>query len=400
MSESNLPEYIDSLAVISVHEHLRPFPPEEPVTLDSLLNSGYVSWSGVRINSPEDRARFLDLLGGNSYFVWHEKALDDLFHFGGEITLDNWESISAQLSEALADEAYHELVFREKCRYSKAILDAFWNPGDDNGRPDLYAPTLRMNSFVYGRTIEGRDHNGNNAQILFGRCEDFDEYLALMEEFVAGGKANGAVSLKSALAYDRHLHFQATDKADAARAFNNSNAAPEEEIAFGDYIYDQVCLLAAKYDLPFQNHVGLGKLPGSSPMNLIPMIERHPDVKFVLFHMGYPWIEEVCALSHQYPNVYPDLTWAPSICTSAAVRALHSLIETARDSSRVCWGGDCWMITESYGASLAMRWVLKKVLCEKVEEGYLTEPRARLWAEHILCRNASELYGISLPLNR
>ncbi|MHB1458857.1 MAG: hypothetical protein ACYC0V_18250, partial [Armatimonadota bacterium] len=45
--------------------------------------------------------------------------------------------------------------------------------------------------------------------------------------------------------------------------------------------------------MPFQNHTGLGKIAGSNPMNLVPMIEKHPETKFVLFHGGYPWTEQV-----------------------------------------------------------------------------------------------------------
>ena len=100
-------------------------------------------------------------------------------------------------------------------------------------------------------------------------------------------------------------------------------------------------------------------------MNLVPMIEKHPETKFVLFHGGYPWVEEVAALAHNYSNVYADICWLPAICTSAAERLLHSLIEAARDASTITWGGDCWLVTESYAHTLAARHVIKKVLSER-----------------------------------
>ena len=388
-----LSEYIDSLPIISTHEHHQPFPPSEEATLDYLLTRGYVAWCAV---DPRYRDRFLDLISGNSYFVWYEKALNDLFDFGGEITLENWDSISEKTAEAVAKREFHEFVFMEKCRYIRAINDAYWDPGSDNGRPDLYAPTFRVNSFLFGNHPDSGDHNGNNAQELYGRCDTLDEYLAMIDRVIGEKKAAGCVCLKSALAYDRALDFHSQSKRSAERVFNKppKNIAPEELKAFGNFIFDHICTLAAKHGLPVQNHTGLGKLGGSEPTKLIPMIEKHPDTKFVLFHGGYPWTEEIAALSHNYPNVYADLCWLPAICTSAAERLLHSLIETARDSTRVTWGGDCWMVTESYAHSLAARYVVKKVLSEKVASGYLTEARARRWAERILSVNARELYGI------
>jgi len=390
-------EFIDTLPILSTHEHHKPFPPEGESTLEALFRSGYVKWTGVDALTKDDRARFLDLAFGNSYFVWYEKALDDLFSFGGEITVDNWDSISEKTTAALSDPAFSEDVFKNRCRFTHAIVDTYWKPGSDNGRPDLYSPSFRINSFLFGNSLQSSDHNGNSAQVLYGECEDFDQYLAMIERVIGEKKANGCVCLKSALAYDRALDFRPQSKRSAERVFGKppKNVAPDELKAFGNFIFDYICELAVKYDLPIQNHTGLGKLGGSNPMNLIPMIEKHPDAKFVLFHGGYPWVEEIAALCHNYPNVYADICWLPVICTSAAERALHSLIEAGRDTSRITWGGDCWVVTESYAGVLAMRHVLKKVLSEKIAQGYLSDHRARRLAERIMHINAEELYKLS-----
>lgn len=394
----SLHDYIDALPIISTHEHhYGSCPPDYGKRgLEYLFHHSYAGIVGMRPARVSDRALFLDLMGGKSYFVWYEKALNDLFDFGGSITLANWDSINDKIDAAIVTPGFHDDVWTNKCRYLRAIQDSYWDPGSDNGRPDLYAPAFRINSFLFGNSCESADHNLNNAQVLYGRCDSLDEYLAMMDRVIAEKKAAGCVALKSALAYDRWLDFKPRSRRAADRVFGkpSSNVSPDELKVFGDFIFDHICELAAKYELPFQNHTGLGRLAGSNPMNLIPMIEKHPDTKFVLFHGGYPWIEETAALSHNYANVYVDLCWLPIISTSAAERALHALIEAGRDSSRVTWGGDCWIVTESYGASLAMRHVLKKVLSEKVADGYLTEARACRLAERILSENAKELYKL------
>jgi len=395
MNVQDFREYLDSLPVISTHEHHLKFPPDEPATLERLFSRSYVAWGNVDFRVKANRARFLDANCGRSYFVWYEKALNDLFDFGGEITETNWDEISEKTSSALADKHFHERVFSEKCRYSWAIQDSYWDPGSDNSRPDLYAPTFRINSFVFSYSYDSVDHNSNNAQHLYGKCEDFDEYLGMIDRVIGEMKAKGCVALKSALAYDRPLDFREHNKADAAKVFGKSKAdvSAGEEKVFGDFIFDYICELAAKYSLPFQNHTGLAKLSGSNPMNLIPMIEKHPETRFVLFHGGFPWTEETAALAHNYPNVVIDLCWLPAISTSAAERLLRTFLETAMDCSRITWGGDCWFVTESYGHLLAAKYVIAKVLSGKVNSGYLSRHRAERIAQRILSENAIEIYG-------
>lgn len=397
----NLNEYIDSLPIISTHEHHFSFHDAidyaaNPDALEKLFGQSYVAWANNDFKNKATRSRFLDLISGNSYFIWYEKALDDLFNFGGEITVENWDAVSDRIGAAYADPGFQEHVWKDKCCYTRAILDAYWAPGADNGRPDLYAPTFRVNSFFFGINSEMSDSNGYNAQRLYGTCGDLDEYSQMIDRVIREAKDRGCVALKSAIAYDRSLDFASQNRDIAAKAFGrpSDDITPDELNLFGNYVYDQICSAAARYELPFQNHTGLGKIAGSNPMNLIPMIEKHPHTKFVLFHGGYPWTEQLAGLSHNYYNVYTDICWLPAICTSAAKRLLHSLIETAKDSSRITWGGDSWLVTESYAQTLAARHVIKNVLSEKVADGYLSESRARRFAERILSINAKELYGL------
>jgi len=393
---NELSNYIDSLPVISTHEHHFIWPHKEPATLETILSMSYAAWMGIDCREKSNRKHYLDVVPGNSYYLWVEKALDELFDFGGEITEDNWDSISEKTVPAFANPLFHEELFTERCRFKKAVLDAFWDSGYDNGRPDLYAPALRIDPFLYGSNLEYRDHADKNAQVLYGECGNIDDYVAMIDRVVGEFKSRGCCCLKSGMAYLRALDFKPQDRRAAAKVFGkpSEQVSPEEFLLFGDYIFDQVCEIAAKHELPIQHHTGLGKLPGSNPILLIPMIERHPQTKFVLFHGGYPWIEEIPALSHNYDNVYADLCWLPSIGTSACERLVCSLIETARGSNRITWGGDAGQVVDSYAALIGMRFVLKRTLSGYVESGYMTQRRAMRIAERVLWVNAAELYAI------
>ena len=130
-------------------------------------------------------------------------------------------------------------------------------------------------------------------------------------------------------------------------------------------------------------------------MLLEPVIAANPDVKFVLFHGGFPWFYEVAALAHNYQNVYIDMNWLPLVSTSAAQNALHTFFEVLPDCRRICWGGDCWTSEESFGAAMAFRMVLADVLADKMSSGLYRTSYIDFLAERIMFQNCKELYSMA-----
>jgi len=387
--------------IVSTHEHHRLLEAGETVDLAYLFENSYVSWCGGTFGDDEaSRAAFLDKVGVNSYFRWLQRALQELYGFDEPITAQNWQTLSDRVSWGHQGREWFFEILRDRAHIERAVLDTYWSPGSHNGYPEFYAPTLRINMFLFGYARDARDHNGNSPfEFLASQAieaKTFDDYLEGIDLTIRRYKAHGAVALKSALAYDRDLAFGGPDLAKAARVFAKRDDAvtPKQARQFGNAMFWHIAGLAGQHDLPFQNHVGLGLLPGSDPMHLVPVIEAHPQTTFVLFHGGYPWTSQVGALCHNYDNVYLDLVWLPLISTAAAVRALDEWIEVARTSDRIAWGGDCWTAEETYGAALAARWVVSRVLARKVADGYLDLAVARRLANRILRDNAKALYGL------
>jgi uncharacterized protein len=396
--------FIDLIApmpVISVHEHHHPAARFCDANLDTLLLESYVGWINPCSGAIADRALFLDHVRHNAYFVWLEKALRLIYGIE-KITVDNWDAISETLRQAYAaTPTWHIDLLRTHARYRYSIEDAYWEPGSAVGYPDLFRPSFRVNSFIMCHHPAMKDNDGNSPWDLLEHAPaDFDEYLAAVEGAIVTHKAAGAVALKSAVAYERDLAFAPHTQEEAARAFGTHPASltDAETRAFQDFMFDYLCTLAARHDLPFQNHTGLGRISGSNPMNLEPAIARHPDTKFVLFHGGYPWVGEIAGLAHNYANVYPDLTWLPLISPTAAVRAIHEWLEAAKSSRSICWGADCWWSEESVGAVLAFKHVLAQALAHKVDEGYFDLEEAECVARRLCYENAERLYR--LPANR
>jgi predicted TIM-barrel fold metal-dependent hydrolase len=386
--------FIENKTVINTHSHHMADEEFDSFNLDRLMENSYVNWLGITFGGCyASRKAALQKVGSSSYFTWLQKGIQSVYGISEPITADNWDRISLNVSDAHRDKEFHIKVLSDVCSYSNIIEDAYWNPGSDNGYPQLFNPAFRINPFLFGYSPSASDHGGHNALSLYNRrISDIDEYMGFVREKITEKKQQGCIALKLPVAYDRGLDFVETAKDKAQRAFLPE--ASEEEIkAFQDYVVFGICRIAAELDLPIQCHTGMGKVLRSNAMWLREVIEKNSDTKFVLFHCSYPWIEDINALVRTFGNVYPDICWLPLLSPSAAKRMLHELIEDGA-FYKTCWGCDTWTSEESYGALLAFRYVLASVLSERVEDGFLSMEDARMIADGILNNNARSIYGL------
>ena len=390
-----LEDHMKNHPVINTHSHHLQDYRFQRFNLNTVLRQSYVNWYQVPLkNTYESRANYLEKNRFNSYFVWLEKSLQELYDFNEPLTADNWEEMSSRIEKAHEDSEYHMEILHKKCHYEKIILDTYWQPGSDNGRPEIFTPTFRLDPFFYGYSPHVQDHDGNNPYKLYDDIpEDLDEYIIFIKNTIALKKKEGCVALKCAIAYDRSLNFDrvSRDKAYKALKKEDSLRTAEDIKAYQDYIFWEICEMAAEFKLPIQCHTGMGQLTETNAMAMKDVIESNPETKFVIFHCSYPWMDDVNALLRTYKNVYPDLCWLPMLSTSAAIRMFRELIEGGT-SDKVCWGCDTWTSEESYGALLAFRFVLGKALKEKIEDGYITLNDGKKIIDNIMYNNAFNLY--------
>ncbi len=391
--------YEESLHMPVVNTHCHHLPDSyfsSTVTLNALLGSSYLSqeWCRMPYQDKAQRSAFLDALRFNSYFIYFSRALQALYAPGVPLTEDTWDEYSARIAAAhQADPERHLHLLQEVCGYESIVLDGFWAPGTDNGHPHLFHPTYRIDMYLYGYAPEVRCPNGYNPTLLYDwPCGDIDEYLRMMRATVTQRVAEGCCALKAAIPYHRGLDYRPVTKSEANAVFVKKDKADSRDVKnFQDYVFYALCDIAADLNLPFQCHTGLGLLRRSSALELLDVLEAKPRTKFILFHGNYPWTDDLMALVHNLPNVYPDICWLPLLAPRAGAAALHGLIEVGRQD-RICWGCDTWTGEESLGALLAARHCLSLVLSEKVEDGYFSLSDARLLLGNILFHNARALY--------
>ena len=416
-------DYTGSISILDVHEHHIPEILLNPkVNLLQLFRQSYAGWTQARpyplpserrdsdpmLSEPgpttwEALAPFLERSGSNSFVRNLAAGILDLHRPDAEnITRENWERIDATVRQQHAKSFWVRQVL-EQAGIESLISDPYTDPLLEARHTlgNQYYSVVRINSFACGWHPESRDHNGNTGQALLRRAgfeaKTFADYLAALEKLVEGMRSRHQVALKNALAYDRSLDFDEPDEKLASQAWGKASPAPAERKAFGDFLVDHFCRLAAKYDLPMQMHLGTAIIRGSHPMRVASLIERHPQTRFLLMHLAYPWSRDLLGMAFVYRNVWLDLTWSWLLSPSHFKSALHEAIEILPDESRLMLGGDNWHVEETFATMKRARNLINEVLNEKVTSGYFLAADAQRLAARILRENALEFFDLAKP---
>jgi len=414
-------DFVAQLPIVDVHEHHLPeVIHQREVNLLQLFQQSYAGWALTRPYCLPSESRdadpmlaaapettwealqpFLNQCGSNSFVRNLVHAIGEL-HGNGEteITQDNWQAIDQSARAAHRRQEWQQEILK-RAGITTVITDAYNDPLLD-ARPALganYHSVMRTNSLALGWHPDSRDHNGNSAHEILKRvglsAGSFDKYLAALEKLMDGMAARSQVALKNALAYDRDVHFDEPNERLARATWGKSTPSGEERKAFGDFVVDHLCRLAAARDMPVQMHLGTGLIRGSHPLGVAGLIERHPRTRFLLMHLAYPWSRDLLGMAFVYRNIWLDLTWSFLLSPSHFKLALHEAIEILPDESRMMLGGDNWHVEETYGAMLAARRLIAEVLEEKVASRYFGRSTAERLARRILSENANKFFQLA-----
>jgi predicted TIM-barrel fold metal-dependent hydrolase len=231
--------------------------------------------------------------------------------------------------------------------------------------------------------------------------------------------ASSIVGVKIALAYFRTIEFEKTGEAEAEKAFNSIfreqpldwtpdsiigsvlsyGPSLEEAKPLQDYMIHKVIQLAAKHRLPVQIHTGLlegfgNVITNSNPVSLTNLFIEYRDVKFDVFHGGYPYTGELATLAKNFQNVFIDMCWLHVISPARARSALREWLETVPANKTIGFGGDYLFVEGTYGHSIIARENIARVLSEMVEDGDIKIKESRTLAAKLLRQNALDLFKI------
>jgi hypothetical protein len=415
--ESRIRNYVDSLRVIDTHEHL--FTPEiiegsyfldfmllfQPNGYDDLKSAGMPDslFNSLynETSSPIKKWKLIEPYWKNSFNTSFNRiillGIKNLYGIN-DLNETTVESLSEKIKKAYKTD-WFDHILRDSCKIDYLIQDGYYMPGKD----EYFRYAKRFDDWILVKSKYRIDSIAISQLDPIYTLEDFVKSLRMaFEEEVK----KGMTVVKVFLAYSRTLDFKRVDAESARKVFRSLvNGNEDHVISFEsakplqDYMFCQLLDLAEKYNLPVAFHTGLTAGDGnfinnSNPTLLTNIFIEYPDINFVLYHGSYPFGGELSALAKNFRNVYIDMNWAYSISPTYSERYLNEWLETVPASRLIAFGGDCMVVENVYSELITAKWIISKVLSDKVRDNYLSESEAKTIARMILFDNAIKLYNL------
>ena len=326
-----------------------------------------------------------------------------------KISRDTIEALDSAFQKTLTDPDWYRKVLRDKSGIAISILDGWVDYALEPWCSGLFAPVWRVDGLVmldgFGGTI-ARYEKRNQAKV-----RNFTDYLDLIDEDIALSAKLGYVGYKLGLAYNRSLHFERSSFAAAEKAFsdligkmhapiwNQQNLDIPKDLQ--DFCLHRVLRAIEKTGRPLQVHTGLQEGNGnlwanSDPMLLSNLFLQYPDLKFDLFHIGYPNWQSVAALAKNLPNVYIDMCWAHIISPETCVAAIMEYTDSVPSNKVSAFGGDYCMVDTVYGHQLMARQNVSRALANKVDRSVFDVETACQLARRMLVENPANLFQLTV----
>jgi uncharacterized protein len=314
------------------------------------------------------------------------------------------------------DELARETVMKLDGAYHAAIQPGFYRhilrdigniescqvnlwPFLESEQPDLLMSDLHISGMIED------DWDPRYAREAGIEVKTLDDWHRVIDYWITTyGKK--AVAVKSTMAYQRDLDCVRTPPEEVEKAFlkklNKHPLTAGEKKSLEDHLFWHAVDRATEMGLPVKLHtgyyVGHGRMPlrrvRGNPAAICELCQQSPETRFVLFHIGYPYYEEMLSIAKHYPNAYMDMCWSWIINPLAAKDFLKKYLVTAPANKIFTFGGDYIPVELVPGHAAIARQGIAQALTELVDEGWLTLEEAMSLTDVIMHRNARALYRL------
>ena len=418
-AKEELQAYIDELRIVDTHEHLPGSDAARPQANDVLTEwlAHYFSCDLISAGLPDegltkvrDSSQDLQERWTLAEPYWHAarstgygRSLDiaarDIYDLDG-VNADTIVELDRRFREARERGGHYQRVLKDKGRVAVSVVDS--NLGAD---PEFFVSVQRLDEFI---CPVHRDSVVAQENALGRRIHSVRAWKEAMEQRLDLVLERGAVGLKSGLAYMRPLRYDKVSEADAEDAFNElyANAhspswRPQIKIgrALQDHMMHHLMALADERGLTVQVHTGIQEGNGNivtdtNPALLTNLFLEYRNVKFDIFHMGYPYMQELSNLAKNFRNVFIDMCWGHIISPEAARRALVEWLDAVPANKISAFGGDYCFVDGVYGHQRLARQNVAAALAMKIRTGTFGLDRAKEIAHWLFIDNPARLFGV------
>jgi hypothetical protein len=316
--------------------------------------------------------------------------------------------LNKRMLAARAKGRYYKWVLGEKSGIAVSIRDSMDEvlPAAIES-PDPFVFAMRTDPYIMPAHLNEMRVRGERVGVAVHSLEDWVEVARrTMERYLLN--PGRVVCLKCGLAYKRNLRFDKTTTHEAEQAFHvlygdehlpawrPPTTVPK---AFQDYMQHAICRIADEHGLAYQIHTGLQEGNGniisdSNPTLLSNLFLEYENIKFDLFHIGYPYVMEAGNLAKNFRNVFLDMCWAHIISPEASRRTLVEWLDAVPANKIMGFGGDYCFPEGVYGHQYLARRNIAAALTQKVQDGSMDLERAIEIARWLLVDNPAAVFGL------
>ena len=421
--EAAIREELDAVGIIDTHEHLDTEDELARQSVDfgrlflhyancDLISAGCPAEDITTLIedadiAPRDKWRLIapywEAIRDTGYARCLDVAVRELYDLDG-LCAETVEPLSQAMAANRRPGFYREVFDRA------GIQVALWNP---LGR---VAPLPHMWQPVYDRDLFIPDVLSQHLEVGDPSClqgwdreiQCLDDYLAAIETRFAA-YAPQASALKVGVAYSRPLSFSNPSRGEVepifnrlievAWAFNAPMPSMDELRRLQDYLLHHSLRLCQKHDLVCKFHTGLQEGNGNTIRNsraalLANLFTRYPNVRFDVYHISYPYQEELLTLAKNFPNVAIDFCWMWIINPAAGRRALSDCLDAVPANKIHGFGGDFIFVEGSYGHAIMAKEQIARTLAGKVDDGDMSLARAQTVGRWLLHDNPKRWFRL------
>jgi hypothetical protein len=425
MAEINneLLDYLNSIEIFDTHEHLPPYEDVRDKNTDILKEymAQYVSTDMISAGLPVkeleklfntsiplmDRWKIAERYWDICRYTGHGRALNlsvkELYGID-QINRETIEELNVQFQKSL-EPGHYKKVLKELSKIRISINDRNENQSLECDK-EYFKSSCRLDHFTAPSTKVSLALVKDEGELM---VSSFDNWLLSCEKAFSKAFEKGAVCIKMDHAYSRTLRHDLVTRHEAERGFHHIfdtdsqyEWRPQVQLnrskAFEDYMVHFILSLANESCRIMQIHTGGvwgqngNNVDNANPIHLNNLFLRYPNVKFDIFHIGYPFQHILGALAKSFPNVYIDMCWAHIISPTASVNALREWIDSVPLNKISAFGGDYCIIDAIVGHQKIARENVCKALSGAIIDGVFDINEAKKIGKMLLHDNPSELF--------
>jgi len=318
------------------------------------------------------------------------------FYNADDLNSQNYGEISVQM-EAANTPGIFQRVLNDACRI-RAVLTNRWPPASYSD--SLLTPVLPLLKEEEMTLWHDLAHPFFEPDACVATLDD---YLEAIRRYIIRSKQAGAVAFKWVVRPDLP-----PDRRQAERLFLNIkrnggkrvSRSPDMNLTpLTSFVADWGIRIATEQDLVIAIHTGYWQdFRKLNPANLIPLLRRHPDARFDVYHAGYPYVREALMLAKGFPNVWLNFCWTHIISRHFARQALAEALDLLPVNKVLAFGGDYGTeaLEKVYGHLVMARENVAAVLAGRIDQGQMSTSDALRIAHCWFWDNPKELYRLNI----